>query len=548
MGRKLLAVVLALQFLVGCTNNGGSASAPGSGVLILPFSSLTLSTSHPLEYAVSNFSAPTNGTGLNLARPTGGSSLASCTATYNSSALSTVDNTLSVAAYNTSNLATSYDLTQDQTVSFGVSYSGPLSFCSGNGLLLSVSCSLAGFTASLASMLSSGSGDLWIVGSDGYGSNALSAKKWNHTLAASVAATTSTDEPHILGIYQGKLYFSASIGGVSKLYRTDGSTVVQVTQFNNSSTDDLIGSKAIEFQGSFYFTASTGSGTFTTLYRLKSDDTVERVSSDSLAASDFAIYQDKLYFSGLAGSPGLGRRKLIRYDGSSLCQLSDIISGSSDEVDKLISNNGRLYFRAQSGLELAVMAYDGSTLRRITNTYAAGDDGITDYVILGSSLFLNAKNNAGFTKLFEITSSQVQQTSNIAGSSANDNVKPMSDLLNLYFTAENGSNTKLYTIENSQIVQISNVNSGDDIFEPIQQQEMYSGELWAEFTNSSSQGILTKITRTKLQAFNKASWYQTLSGISSGSVSVSEITRYGNNYIYKNRVDTHKKLYLMQKL
>ena len=556
MVRKLFTLVVAMQFLTACSNNSGLASTP----YIYPIgpygpvsTNLTLSTNNPLEYSLSNITSPTTGTALNLARPTGGTAMGSCLATYNSAALPVVDNTLPVAPFSTGNLAISYDLTQDQNVFFSVSYlPGSLSYCTGAGLLSSVACNLVGFTASLATMLSSGGGDLWIVGSDGYGSNALIAKKWNNTLAANVNGNATSDASHVVGVYNGKLMFSVNTAGATKLYRSNGSTVEQITQFNAAGTDDMIGLRGIEFQGDFYFVASTGASSFTTLFRLKPNNTVERVSTDSLAVTDFAIYNSNLYMSGLVGNPALGNRKLIRYDGSSLCQVSSIIGAGSDDVARLLQNNGLLYFTAQSGLEQAVMSYDGTTIQRVTNTYPAGDDGITRFVSLGTSLFLSARNNAGFTKLFEITTSQVIQTSNMAGSSANDNPVPMSDNQNLYFTANNGSNIKLYTIQSGEIVQKSNINTGDDIFTPIQHNHMESGELFAQFTNSSGQGVLTKISQTSLAGYTNSSWYQTLSGYSSGVFTVTSIARTGTTYMYQGTVTnaappgTYTKIYHMK--
>ncbi len=539
MGRKLLALVVAMQFLVACTNNGGLASTPYLLPVdpIVPLNNLTIATDSPLEYSVSNMTSPTASTGMNLARPAGGSAMGSCLAPYNSSPLPVVNNTLPLAPFALENLAKPFDLTQDQTVHFTVSYvPGTLNFCTGAGLLTSVACSLAGFSTSLASMLSSAGGDLWIVGSDGYGSNALTARKWNHILGANVNGTSISDTPQIVGVYGNRLMFRSATAGATKLYNANGSAFEQITQFNPAGVDDIIGPVGIEFQGDFYFVASAGVGSFSTLYRLKPNLTVERVSADSLAVNSFAVYNNVLYMSGLVGNPALGNRKLIRYDGSSLCQVSNIIPAGSDAVDRLHVSNNMLYFTAQSGAEIAVMSYNGSSIQRVTNTFPGGDDGIGRFVVLGNSLFLNANDNAGFSKLFEITGTQVIQTSNLAGSSANDNVVPFSNNQNIFFTASNGSNIKLYTIENTQIVQMSNINAGNDIFTPMAQHRIESGELWAQFTNSNGQGVLTKISRKRLEGFNNPAWYQTLSGFSSGLTSFTEIAKTGTTYMYQGTV------------
>lgn len=555
MVRRLFTLVVAMQFLTACSNNSGMASTPYLLPVdpVVPLNNLTLSTNNPLEYSLSNITSPTTGTALNLARPAGGSTMGSCLGTYNATALPVVNNTLPVAPFATGNLAKSYDLTQDQTIHFAVSYlPGTLSFCTGAGLLTSVACSLAGFSTSLASLLASGGGDLWIVGSDGYGSNALTARKWNNTLATNVNGSSSSDTSQIVGVYGSRLIFRASTGGATKLYSTNGSTVVQITQFNAAGVDDVIGSHGIEFQGDFYFVASTGVGSFSTLYRLKPNNTVERVSTDSLAVTSFAIYNNNLYMAGLVGNPALGNRKLIRYDGSSLCQVSNIIGAGSDDVARLQTSNNMLYFTAQSGLEQAVMSYNGATIQRVTNTYPGGDDGIGRFVALGTSLFLSANDNTGFSKLFEITNTQVIQTSNLAGSSANDTPVPFSNSQSLFFTATNGSNTKLYTIENGQIVQMSNINAGNDVFTPIEQHGIDSGELWAQFINSSGQGVLTKISRTRLEGYTNPSWYQTLSGYVSGVNTVTEIAKVNMHYMYQDTVTnaappgTYTKIYHMK--
>lgn len=562
MGRRILSVIIAMQFLTACSGNSSSSGSPFLPGPPAPppsiLSNLKINTDNPLEYSISNMTSPTNATGLNLAMPTGGSNMASCIGTYNPTTLPVVNNTLPVAPYSPANLARALDLTQDQTVHFGVtSTPGALSFCYGAGLLFGVSCSLAGFTASLASMLASGGGDLWIVGSDGYGSNTLTARKWINTFGADIMGSTTSDGAHIIGVYRNNVYFSSNIGGVIKLYRTDGTSVQQVTQFNAAGVSDNIGSTGIEFQGNFYFTATTGSGAYTTLYRLKPNDTVERVSADSLGTNaafkyHFAIYNNNLYFAGLVGDPALGNVKLIRFNGSSFCQASNIIGAGSDAISDLSTNNNKLYFIAQSGSENAVMSYDGTSINRLTNTYPGGDDLINRYVNVGTSLFLSARNNSGFTKLFEITTTQVIQTSNMAGSSANDDVVPMSNYANLFFTANNGSNIKLYTINNAEIVQISNVNTGDDVFTPIAHHDMPPGDLFAQFTNSSGQGVLTKISLQYLEGYTNPTWYQTVTGYASGVSEFGGIARVGYRYMYQNTVTNaappgvNSKIYLMK--
>lgn len=547
MGRKLLSMLIAVQFLTACpgSNSGGYATTPIQFVP-QPFvlSNLTISTVEPLDYSVSNFTSPTNAAGLNIAMPMGGSAMASCVAAYSPTALPVASNLIPVATYSPSNLAVLYDSTQDRTVHFGVTYTGYLNSCYGEGLLWGIGCGLATFSVGLANLLAFGSGPLWIVGDDGYGSNVLIANKWSHTLAANLAATTSTDGVIILGTFLNNVYFKATIAGVSKLYRSNGTTVQQVTQFNPVGVDDRIGNSGIVFQGKFYFTATTGVGADTTLYRLHTNGTIERVSSDSIAAEDFAIFQNKLYFSGLVGA----NNKLLSYDGSSLCQVSNINAGT-DAVSHLRVNNNTLYFMAlaPAGAEQAVMSYNGTGISRLTDTNPGGNDGITRFVAVGTSLFLGANNSVGLSKLFEITSTQALQTSNLAGNSASDSPVVMTNGSSLFFTAMNGSNVKLYTIESTQIVQMTNINAGNDIFTPITQHDIPTGELWAEYTNSSGQGALVKINRRSIDLLNQPAWYQTLMGNPAGVNTVNQIAKLGENYIYADTLSGVSKLYLMKR-
>lgn len=556
MGRKLFSFLLALQFVVGCTNNGGTTAAtPYSYPPPLILSNLTITSDRPIEYTTSNFTNPTNDTGLNLARPSGGSATGSCIATYNSTPLTNVDNSLSVAPFNAASLALGMDTTVDQSVNFNVSYANTLSSCYGEGLLFGLACSIGGFSATLVNLLSGGSGLLWIVGDDGYGSNALTGSKWTQTLGANLNANNVTDSADIIGTYQGKVYFSGASAGIQKLYRSNGSHVQQVTQFNAAGVDDLIGGSGAEFLGSFYFSASNGVGSNKVLYRLNNDDTVQQVSIDAVDAKDFAVYQGKLYFSGLVGNPALGVRKLLSYDGSTLCQVSNIRGALTDSIGQVAVNinTNKLYFVASAGVEQAVMSYDGTTIQRLTNTHPGGDDGITDFKVVGSSLFLGANNTSGYNKLFELTATQALQTSNLNGNSASDDVIVMSNLTNVYFTGNNGSNFKLYTINNAQIVQMSNLSAGNDKFYQLGRYDIPAGELWAQYVSSTGDTALVQISNSFIEIYTQTAWYQNLTGISSGVNNFTKIAKIGDRYFYTNTVSsaappaTNTKLYLMKR-
>lgn len=160
--------------------------------------------------------------------------------------------------------------------------------------------------------------------------------------------------------YNGKFYFwGLNQNNSYKLYCTDGTTVTQVSNTinNNASADNVILSitypkTVYVFNGMLYFASAQAAG-ISKLY--KTDGTTITQVSNLAGASvtDYielrAVYNNDLYFTGLDSN---GNQKLFKTDGTSITKVMDINSASEDfdTYQWMCSGNSPFFATLSSGL------------------------------------------------------------------------------------------------------------------------------------------------------------------------------------------------------
>lgn len=177
----------------------------------------------------------------------------------------------------------------------------------------------------------------------------------------------------------GKLYFIAGKSAQDfELYSYDGSNVVQVTDLNKNGTGVSIWDfhkMMIEWNGSLYFEGYDSTNGFYHLceYNLSNGNiSFHPIKTNKTAvASDYAIYNNKLFFAATDGTNGI---ELWSYDGTNPPKMAYDIDpglGDSKPQDLIAGADGYLYFSAELyplGRELFRYKDTATSIEKINQT------------------------------------------------------------------------------------------------------------------------------------------------------------------------------------
>ncbi len=239
-------------------------------------------------------------------------------------------------------------------------------------------------------------------------SNTIPARKWTMEKLTDRSGIVIQTK---MTLFNNELYFRLyDSGDKEKLYKTDGTSITQVSNTNPGGDDNP--TKLIVHNGSLYFRANDSSS----------------------------------------------RAKLFRTDGTNVTQVSNINPGGGDGIAGLFSFGSDLYFQAYGDMYKT----DGATVTLISDTNPGGEDYVYPNLIFGAELYFYSHNSSGFAKLYKTDGSSVTQVSN-TNPSGHDHPGVIEAGGTLYLKARNLSgNYKLYKVNGTTITQISDINPGGD--------------------------------------------------------------------------------------
>lgn len=315
-----------------------------------------------------------------------------------------------------------------------------------------------------------------------YDSSNPSAKTF--TQISNIDTSANGDRPTDLFVYNNKLFFFAKnpAGTGLKMYRYDGTAIVQITALANVNVDDKPASGGFHYaiyNNKLYF---GGAKSATDVRLFEYDDaagTLKQISNinASVAYRDLprylTVHNNKLYFN---ANNAAGYSKLFSFDGSAIVQVSNTAGLTvSDNPSNLMVYNSRLYFRTATNAttqKLARLENDNS-ITLISNTCSACSDDPYQLTVYDNVLFFSARSTATTFKLYKYDSNvaQVELVADLSGPANSD--APTNLVVyagKLYFaSAMNASGHRKiynYMIENGspQLTQVSNlVNNGTDL-------------------------------------------------------------------------------------
>jgi len=222
------------------------------------------------------------------------------------------------------------------------------------------------------------------------------------TIFTNTAGSTLSDNVHTFTAFENRVFFSAeNPSRVRKLYFYDAGSnqIWQLMNLNGATVHDL---------------------------------------PTSMTSTIFPVVGGKMYFVAEAGA---GNQKIFSYDGGSgLNQVTNLVSGSTDEPTLLTPWGSRLCFAAFAAPAIRKLyCYDSSTLTQVSNTAGSGVSDVVSQVVADGSLALYyvAEVSAGIKKLFRYDGSSNRRLGDTSGSpTSSDN--PASLFIHqgkLYFSA-----------------------------------------------------------------------------------------------------------------
>ena len=337
-----------------------------------------------------------------------------------------------------------------------ITVTGNASNCTTNEPYESTACQASTFTFDTSDIIA---GAQLTIDTNGKKSNNIAVTKY--TLEQMNTGNPSWGPVDNTVVSNNELYFmGTNSGGHSKLFKTNGTTVTQVSNIRDGNNE--YASELTTFNNEIYFTAQNASGH----YKLFKTDgtTVTQVSNtrdgnnDSVAR--LTVFNNELYFSATNNSV---HQKLFKTNGTTVTQVGSTTS-VSDGITLLAVSNNELYFVARnSSLHKKLFKTNGTTVTQVSNTNNGDSDEIDQLELFNNELYFTAQNTSGYTKLFKTNGTTVTQVSDInnAGHDRPGFITAAGEAL--YFWANNGSGQrKLYQYDGESIVKISDTNPGDD--------------------------------------------------------------------------------------
>jgi len=288
---------------------------------------------------------------------------------------------------------------------------------------------------------------------------------------STVTAVTSTAvdvDPTALAAYQGALYFGATSGDVTGLWKYETGTVSLVK-------DGLFRVEQItEYDGALYFRAYGGTGAElwtsdgTTAGTQLVEDINPGTESDGSQRSsfpqDFAVYNGNLFFSATTEASG---DELYRYNGSSVGLVEDIDAGSGNSSPSdLTVYDGSLYFAADGAEGTELYESNGLSASRVTDINPGSDDADpTDLAVYNGQLYFQAtdgdqSNGNSGAELYAYGGSQAQRVEDLnpSGDASPSNLTVYDGALYFQATGDGVGGTELYRLNGALVEQVADIN------------------------------------------------------------------------------------------
>lgn len=223
--------------------------------------------------------------------------------------------------------------------------------------------------------------------------------------------------PDNLFVYNGFLYFSASVSGDSELYRLDGTNTPSQffasnpTGFGNPHNFAVAG-------GRLYFISNDGLSAPRNYELYATDGTVVTKLTTDLAAIDgyqyFTVFNDTLYFS--AGNAAIGR-ELGHTTGGAVPAFFDINAGpTGSNPEGFTAYNGSLYFGAATsatGDELFSITGSSAPVLRADINSGVGDSFPFGFGVSNGLLVFSASSTGADWQLWSFNGTAANQESEI---------------------------------------------------------------------------------------------------------------------------------------
>ncbi|MCK6546137.1 hypothetical protein L6R52_09730 [Myxococcota bacterium] len=254
------------------------------------------------------------------------------------------------------------------------------------------------------------------------------AKLWQHdgTTTRQITDLNPVGSDAIVtpACFNGVLYFGASKAyaatSISKLFSYDGATLRQVSDIKGGTLTDAVSNLAV-WNGALYFRAYATGTTQTKLYRFNGS-TIVQVSNICSGCSD-AIAQTfagSSYLFLTAATTSSGFVKLFRYDGSSFQQLTNFFPAGSDTIGSFVNFDGRTYFSGTVNGLSKLYSYDGTTLAQVSDLNPGNPDAPSAPVVYNGKMWLSSYNPNNRAKLFRFDGTTFVQMLDLMGVDQHD--------------------------------------------------------------------------------------------------------------------------------
>ncbi len=302
---------------------------------------------------------------------------------------------------------------------------------------------------------------------DNHGPKLFKYNLTNTIEITSIMGANLSDAPTEFGgtvAFGSNLFFSATNTVKSKFYMTDGVSVNQVSDTNN--TYDYNPEELIAFDHKIYFRGITPEG-HTKLYSTNGI-TVTQISNINPGGNDypnsFFVYGNKLYFSAEVAP---NRYKLFSYNGSAVDQISDINPGGNDEPSNFFEYDSRLCFSGRNNVGYSkIFCFNGITISQLPEINSNGEDHPGDFLVSGPKLYFTAYSDGiSLKKVYQFDGTIASKIGDTTDSLTTDD--PSSLVMfknNLYFSARDlNTNRKLFKFNGVSISQAIDINfQGND--------------------------------------------------------------------------------------
>jgi hypothetical protein len=302
------------------------------------------------------------------------------------------------------------------------------------------------------------------------------------TQVSNISGNSADDGISELTAVGNYLYFNANnSNGVGKLFRLDTiqNTITQVADtLANATVSDNLAHLSTDGTN-LYFSSGTsynvGTGYSTKLFQATNTSVIQlsdlaNGSTNSDGINSTVYYDGSLYFSDQLAS----QSSLLKLNSSNFTQISNTSNGSLDNSGTGMVSGSNLYFVSNNASNSQKLySYNGSSnsIEQISNL--AGSATSDSIVLLGGCgvnfYFMGASSANNNYKLYSYSGSEVSQLSNTAGSSLSDysGTPSMACYNSKFYTVLSDSNgyQKLYKYDGSNLEQVSNIklNGSDKI-------------------------------------------------------------------------------------